>query len=421
MTTPGGASEPNRNDSRFGVNYVPSKDWWWVWKNWSPDQVAEDLAAIRSLGLDHVRIQCLWPVLQPVRGQVCGQALDDLDQLYTLAKEAGLDVVPTVLDGWLSGFDLRPEWLGDRNIFRDQMVFAEQVRVLQAVAQRAQHHPNVIAIDIGNEINALAHETNLNPVPPGGIDEWAASLVEQVRPAAGSIPLLVGVDNRPLTHRESSMSVTAAATVGDISSVHAWPFFSGALERFGEDTPGGYAIADYFVQLFRAHQRDPHRPVWVQEFGVSPDWISPDRFEGFVRDLVRATLTIDGIWGATWWASHDIDRRHRGFADLEYGLGLLDTHNRVKLTGEILADEVARVRRGEVSAQPRTIELSVATHPTGLDDAEAFFAAYARGERPRLVLDNTTQDSEPHATVQPRSQPVTSPEVTIHQYEGVHP
>lgn len=370
--------------SRVGANYVPSKDWWWVWQNWSSASVAEDLQAIASLGLDHVRIQCLWPVFQPDQDSVDGRSLDLLDELYSLAARAGLDVIPTVLDGWLSGFDLRPDWLGARNVFRDKGVREAQLRLLSAVATRAAAHENVIALDIGNEINVLAHENPLNAVGRGGADEWAHALVEELRPAAGSLPLLVGVDNRPLTDPESAMSLACAATVGDISSVHAWPYFAGALERFGEDDCGSFAIADYFVQLVRAHQEDPSRPVWVQEFGVSPEWVAPARFESFASDLVRATLTIDDIWGATWWASHDIDPRHPGFDSLEYGLGLLDVHNQPKPAGVILRDQVAALRRGELTPTARSTTLTVQERPRGLEDADEFFAAYRAGLRPRL-------------------------------------
>ncbi|MEU5783376.1 hypothetical protein [Micromonospora lupini] len=38
---------------RFGVNYVPSRNWWHCWLDWDPDSILADLRAVAGLGLDH--------------------------------------------------------------------------------------------------------------------------------------------------------------------------------------------------------------------------------------------------------------------------------------------------------------------------------------------------------------------------------
>lgn len=37
---------------RFGVNYVPSKNWWFSWSDWDRSSIAADLDDIASLGMD---------------------------------------------------------------------------------------------------------------------------------------------------------------------------------------------------------------------------------------------------------------------------------------------------------------------------------------------------------------------------------
>jgi hypothetical protein len=49
---------------RFGANYVPRKRWWYCWQDWDQQAIAEDLSAVADLSLDHIRIQCLWPIFQ---------------------------------------------------------------------------------------------------------------------------------------------------------------------------------------------------------------------------------------------------------------------------------------------------------------------------------------------------------------------
>lgn len=382
---------------RLGANYVPSRRWWYAWQDWEPASIQDDLHALAELGLDHVRIQCLWPHFQPSSSAVSPTALKRLITLHDLAETAGLDVVTTVLDGWLSGFDFRPAWAGSRNIFTDPAMVRAQELLLREVGALLHDHPCSIGLDVGNEINVLAHETPANALPPGGLDEWAHAIVERAREAYPAKPVMIGVDNRPLTDLDSALSIDAAATVGDVSCVHAWPFFSGALERFGHRDPGAFAIADYMVQLFRAHHRDPERPVWVQEFGLAPEWVPAEDHEEFVDRQVRATLDIDHLWGMTWWASHHISTRYQEFAALEYRLGLLDVDNRPTAAGRVLAKVLAQLRsEGVAAAQPptRTRGLVVPARPDGLRDAEPFFEAYRRGERPSLIREDRCLDAQ---------------------------
>ena len=37
---------------RFGVNYIPSKNWLHSWINWDAKSVEEDLISIKKLGID---------------------------------------------------------------------------------------------------------------------------------------------------------------------------------------------------------------------------------------------------------------------------------------------------------------------------------------------------------------------------------
>lgn len=418
--------------ARLGANYVPRDRWWYAWQDWEPASIREDLHALAELGLDHVRIQCLWPFFQPSPSAVSPVALERLVALHDLADEAGLDVVTTVLDGWLSGFDFRPAWAGTSNIFTDEALIRAQELLLAEVGAVLRGHPRSIGLDVGNEINVLAHETPANAVPPGGVDAWAQSIVEHSRAVHPGVPVMVGVDNRPLTEPGSAISIHAAASIGDISCVHAWPYFSGALKRFGYRDPGAYAIADYMVQLFRAHHTDPARAVWVQEFGLAPEWVPAADHEQFLERQIRATIGIDHLWGVTWWASHDISTRFREFAPLEYEMGLLDGDNRPKTAGRVLARVIAELRTAEgagptAPAPVRTEATTVPVVPRGLEDADAFFEAYRDGDLLALVREDRCEDADHLCargieSVRPGAPSLTTPTTTtttITMNEGV--
>src|SRR5690348_10947504 len=66
---------------RFGVNYTPRRGWFHSWYDFDPDHAREDLAQIAGLGLDHVRVFHLWPLLQPNRTLIRTAAVDQLVHL----------------------------------------------------------------------------------------------------------------------------------------------------------------------------------------------------------------------------------------------------------------------------------------------------------------------------------------------------
>ena len=102
---------------RFGVNFTPRKRWWYCWLDWDKQAIADDLGGIAGLGMDHIRIQCLWPLFQPGISTVSDRMLENLHSLLeaaefirALEKRQGFKVAcPEEIayrQGWISGDDL---------------------------------------------------------------------------------------------------------------------------------------------------------------------------------------------------------------------------------------------------------------------------------------------------------------------------
>ncbi|MDR4157007.1 hypothetical protein FO498_28270, partial [Bacillus cereus] len=87
---------------KVGVNYVPRKGWFYQWAHLDKAAVHDDFQAIRQIGLDHVRIFPLWPLLQPNRTLISNSALDDVQWMAEEAVQCGLEVSVDVLQGHLS-------------------------------------------------------------------------------------------------------------------------------------------------------------------------------------------------------------------------------------------------------------------------------------------------------------------------------
>ncbi|MEV4539045.1 hypothetical protein AB0J82_35260 [Asanoa sp. NPDC049518] len=372
---------------RYGVNYLPSREWWYAWVDWDDADIARDLDVIAGLGFDHVRIQCLWPLFQPNPAYVSPVLLSRLVRLLDLAHAYGLAVCPTVLDGWLSGFDFRPAWLRDAEPFTDPATVEAAAFLVTEVARAVAGHPALWCLDIANEPNVLMRKAGLGH---GRCDGWAQRMVAAARGGAPGLPVTVGVDHEPWMTGDCALTAEAVVAASDLVAIHAWPYFTGALRRFGELERGAWAIPDYLAQIALGTMDGPRKPLWVQEVGVSELWLKRTTVPDFAERMLRRIAAIPEVAAVTWWASHDIDRRFAGFDELEYGLGLIDAMNNVKPVGVRVRDVIAELRaRDTAETNPETIALPPNGVPD-LDFAETWFARMGADVGPRIIREKET-------------------------------
>ena len=86
---------------KFGANYTPTHDWFHTWLNPDWDSVHRDLEQIASIGMDHVRLFPLWPILQPNRTLINHKGLEDVRRMVEIAGEYGLEAYVDVIQGHL--------------------------------------------------------------------------------------------------------------------------------------------------------------------------------------------------------------------------------------------------------------------------------------------------------------------------------
>ena len=388
---------------RFGVNYTPRHGWFHSWHDFDPPRAREDLDRIAGLGLDHVRVFHLWPLLQPNRTLVRPAAVDQLARLVDLAGEAGLDVMVDGIQGHLSSFDFYPEWTRSwhhRNVFTDPEAVQAQADLLRTLGRALTGRPNLIGLQLGNELNNLVEH---NPVTADEVDHYLDTLLAAARDG-------LGPDGGLVTHSaydaawygdDHPFTPEASARKGDLTTVHPWVFSGDCARRYGPRSPQVRHLAEYGTELAKAYATDPARPVWVQETGAPAPHIPAADAPDFARDTVRNAAECAGLWGVTWWCSHDVDRSLADFPELEYTLGLFDSTGRAKPIAEALADTIADLREAPAPARPRTTALLLDCTPgtrsvSGPGGAyfEAWMRMRAEGLRPAVVLAARAMDAE---------------------------
>ena len=331
---------------RFGVNYTPAVGWFHSWLDFSAEDTARDLAQIASLGVDHVRVFPLWPVVQPNRTLIRPAALADVATVVDIAGSLGLDVNVDALQGHLSSFDFVPSWLDSwhrRNMFADPDVVASTAAYVEALAAAVADKPNLLGITIGNEVNQFAHAPH--PTPHGITAEqghaWAEEMVAAARRGLGSgrearrgpAPLVTVAQYDAAWYDDAQpFGPEHAADHGDATVTHSW-VFNGSAALHGALGPGSVRHGEYLLQLAAAWNREPGRPNWLQEVGAPTNVVDPADAASFTEQTVRHVLDAQDVLGVTWWCSHDVSRSLADFPELEYDLGLFTNDGRLKPAG----------------------------------------------------------------------------------------
>ncbi|HSI87200.1 MAG TPA: hypothetical protein VK970_25655 [Candidatus Methylacidiphilales bacterium] len=329
---------------RFGVNYVPSKKWWYCWNDFKEEEIAQDLDAIAEMGADHLRIMLIWPYFHPNRKWVSTAHLERLDSFMKLAAQRRLDVCVTMLTGWLSGWSFRPTF--DRvDDFYTAPELVEPVELyFKACAGVLNAHANFLGFDLGNEMNCCWRTANT-----ADGDAWmerVLTLASKLSPQAVHVN---GIDHIPW-FRPFTFSARALADMHKIIPLHCWIEFTGARLRGGPKDRACTHLAPAMAALARAYAGDSSKPVWLQEFGASSKWMDAEKIPVFLEDATRAAIG-GGISWITWWCSHDILPQYQ-FDPLEYDLGLIDTDNKLKPAGRAFQALSREFRGRPIQAAP---------------------------------------------------------------------
>lgn len=388
--------------ARFGVNYTPRTGWFHHWLDFDLDAVRADLDAIAVLGADHVRVFAVWPLFQPNRTLIRPAALRQLGSLVDAAAERGLDVSVDGLQGHLSSFDFVPSWVSTwhrQNLFTSDLVVKGQAAYLTAIATELAGRPNFLGMSLGNEFSQFAGRLHPSAaeLTVAEAEHWLQTMLAACAAGAPRAEHHHSEYDAALFDPVHPFTPQLAARLGTRTTVHSW-IFNGTAKRYGGLSEQSVRLAEYLLELGRGYASDPHREVWLQEVGAPAPHVSAADAPEFTRRTLDHVLDCTGLYGVTWWCSHDVSRDLADFPELEYGLGLIDQRGRVKPEGAVFAEFAGRP---PVEPAPRTLGLVLDSGATSSDDllaprrdtcapGGAFFEAWMElamaGQRPAVVL-----------------------------------
>lgn len=227
----------------LGVNYWPRRKAMYWWGNFDEQEVREEFAVIRDLGMHLVRIFLLWDDWQPAPDLVDQKALDDLGKVLDIADGLGLKLDITFFTGHMSGPNWAPGWMllpgqpmspevrqlvsggrvvntGYRNPYTDPMTISAAELLLREVVGRYKEHPGVAFWNLGNEPDLFAW-------PPDAATgrEWVRRMTALIRSIDPVHPVTCGLHMDSVV-RDNGLRIHDVFGEVDFAVMHSYPMYT---------------------------------------------------------------------------------------------------------------------------------------------------------------------------------------------------
>jgi endo-1,4-beta-mannosidase len=360
----------------LGANYWSRTGGPLMWRSYDPEVIEQELAALRDHGLNVTRSFYYWPDFMPtpysVDEEKCAHFADFLDRHQAL----GMTTIPTFIIGHMSGENWDPSWRGGRNLYSDVWLVARQAWFAGEMVRRFKDHPAVAGWLVSNEMPIYGRQPGVRSgqvtEDRESVSSWAQIIVDAVRAAGGTQPVSLGdgawgMEN---TGHENGFSVKYTAEICDFLGPHVY--------RMEDDPVRQHHAAAWVCELTGTFGR----PVVLEEFGVSSDFVSGANAAHYYRQVLHNTL-LAGATGWIAWNNTDYDNLlhqppylHHAF---EMHFGLTDKGGRPKPQLRELKDfaqVLEQIDFGRTSRVPSDTALVVSSY---LDTPYPFTRAEDRG------------------------------------------
>jgi|CZKL01.1.fsa_nt_gi endo-1,4-beta-mannosidase len=339
---------------RFGINYTPSRNWWYCWNDWEADSIRRDLDAIAALGADHLRLMLIWPYFQPSATWVSPLHLERFDQLISLMGERRLDALVTAFTGQLSGLYFMPPFhRGDKGFYTDPEQGRAQDLYIRELARIMKPHSNLIGFDFGNELNTCWS------APTADGDAWMEKMFGLMHSVLPDQLHVNGVDHHPWFEVDTFSQKALASQRFPV--MHCYPFWTEAVKYGGAMDPPSVQLLAAMAALIRSYAGTQLKPVWAGEFNTCIKELTETEQAAWLEKSVIAAIG-EGVSWFSYWDSHDVDRKFE-LNPLEYTLGLLTNDGRVKEQGCVFK-QLADSYRGKPVNFPKAALPAPPIHPT---------------------------------------------------------
>jgi endo-1,4-beta-mannosidase len=317
-----------------------------MWRTYDPDTVRGELRVLREHGLDMTRSFFYWPDFMPEPDRIDAAMADRFAGFLDRHTEAGMSTVPTFIVGHMSGENWDPPWRDGRDLYSDVWLVARQAWFAGEMVRRFGAHPAVSGWLVSNEMPIYGARNTPRQV----VAAWAQIIRDAVRAADGRQPSSLGDGawGTGGSGKDSGFSLADAAQLCDFLGLHVYPV--------GDDEVRQHYAAAWECELAGTYGR----PVVLEEFGVSSDFVSESNAARYYRQVLHNSL-LGGATGWISWCNSDYDAlinqnpyRHHAFECISGLLYRLTRHAKPQPAEmKAFGDTLPCGRHRPVPARPR--------------------------------------------------------------------
>ncbi|HEY2644693.1 MAG TPA: cellulase family glycosylhydrolase [Galbitalea sp.] len=288
---------PQNPELWVGVNFWSRSGGPRMWVNYDHDVVREELETMKNHGITVTRSFLYWPDTMPTPHALDEQVMANFADFLDLHSELGMRTIPTFLVGHMSGENWDPAWRDGRDIFEDVWFVARQAWYIRTVVERVGDHDAIAAWLLTNEIPIYAHwQTGGVGSPAESVISWAQILLDAIRAGGSSKPASIGDGawGVEITGTDNGFRTRDIAELVDFLGPHVY--------RMETDQVRQHLTAAFIIELLNFNDR----PVVLEEFGLTSDYVSEENAAHYYRQLLHNSL-LAGSTGWLAWNNTDYD------------------------------------------------------------------------------------------------------------------
>lgn len=324
-----------------------------MWRQYDSELVRTELAVLAEHGVDLTRSFFYWPDFHPEPERVDEQLVAHYADFLALHTGLGMRTVPTFLVGHMSGENWDPPWRAGRDLYRDVTMVERQAWFVREMTARFAVSPAVAGWLISNEMPIYGGGGGPMGEPVSKADHadvtaWASLMVQAVRAGGGTQPVSLGDGAWGIetSGRDNGYRLRRLVPYVDFVGPHTYPMADDGVRQ--------HLTAAFICELCTGFDR----PVVLEEFGVTTDFVSAEGAGDYYRSVLYSTL-LAGATGWVAWNNTDFDLpdqdpyRHHPF---ELHFGITDTSGAAKQPLRELAAfrDTLRQLDGERCSRPDT-------------------------------------------------------------------
>ncbi|GAB3438992.1 cellulase family glycosylhydrolase [Actinophytocola sediminis] len=292
-----------------------------MWRRYDADLIRQELRVLRDHGMNLTRSFFYWPDFMPAPDRIDEDMVARYADFLDRHLEAGMCTVPTFLVGHMSGENWDPSWRQGRDLYTDVWLVARQAWFVREMTARFRDHDAVAGWLISNEMPIYGEPATREQVTP-----WAELMVQAVRAGGGTQPVSIGDGawGIEVTGVDNGFSVRELAQRTDFVGPHVY--------RMENDVTRQHLSAAFVCEL-AGTAAGSGKPVVLEEFGVTDNFVSAEHARHYYRQILHNTL-LAGSTGWIAWNNTDYDDlydqdpyRHHAF---EMHFGVTDARGRPK-------------------------------------------------------------------------------------------